>query len=397
MGVTIVPEALQALELLHAGGYEGWLVGGCVRDYLCGVQPHDYDICTSARPEQIMQVFKTHRTILTGAKHGTVTVLINGLPLEITTYRLESGYSDSRRPDAVAFTNNLESDLSRRDFTMNAIAWNPALGFRDPFGGQKDIEARVIRCVGSPAERFSEDALRMLRAVRFEAQLGFRMDTAAAQAIRVQSGRIALVSRERIREELSRILLSERAYSGTVRFLELLGAGVFPGHTLPCPEMLELLTRLPANEALRYAGFLHGMSGPLEALLSLRCSKLLLQQVKELLQSGDAHYPSTQYGARMLCREHPEHCVETVQFYDAVHPADGRSMLERVEDVLRRGDPFTLSALAVDGKALLGVGVRSGRELGRILSALLDWVLEDPTRNQPELLLEQVKRLRQTG
>ena len=172
MKFEIPSGAAYILRILHNAGYESWLVGGCVRDLLRGVEPHDWDICTSARPEEVERCFAGHRIIETGLKHGTVTVLEDGNPYEITTYRTEGPYSDSRRPDYVAFVSSLESDLARRDFTMNAIALGLDGSLRDPFGGVEDIKAGLIRCVGEPAHRFREDGLRIMRALRFAAVIG---------------------------------------------------------------------------------------------------------------------------------------------------------------------------------------------------------------------------------
>ena len=171
-----------ALSRLEKAGYSAYVVGGCVRDHVLGFTPHDYDICSAATPEEMQKVFQGERTIETGLKHGTLTVLLSGMPLEITTYRVDGAYSDGRHPDSVQFTARVEDDLSRRDFTINAMAYSPSAGLVDPFGGQADCERGVIRCVGDPAARFGEDALRILRALRFSSRLGFPIEEATAQA-----------------------------------------------------------------------------------------------------------------------------------------------------------------------------------------------------------------------
>ena len=202
--------ALAVLERLNAAGHRAVLVGGCVRDRLMGRTPHDYDAATSARPEQIREACAPMRVVETGVRHGTVTVLSGGLPVEVTTFRREGRYTDHRRPDRVEFTGDLGEDLARRDFTINAMAWEPS-GLTDPFGGRADLAAGVIRCVGEPERRFGEDALRLLRALRFAAQLDFRMEEGTAAGVRACAPQLACVSRERVAEELKRLVCGPAA------------------------------------------------------------------------------------------------------------------------------------------------------------------------------------------
>ena len=203
MRLTLPKPVDAALSRLEAAGFPAFAVGGCVRDHVLGFTPHDYDICTAATPEEMQRVFQNERTIETGLKHGTLTVLLAGMPLEITTFRVDGAYSDGRHPDSVRFTARVEDDLARRDFTINAMAYSPAAGLVDPFGGQEDCKAGIIRCVGDPAARFGEDALRILRALRFSARLGFPIEDATARAIRDGKAQLCHVSRERIAVELT--------------------------------------------------------------------------------------------------------------------------------------------------------------------------------------------------
>ena len=202
--------ALAVLERLNVAGHRAVLVGGCVRDRLMGRTPHDYDAATSARPEQIREACAPMRVVETGVRHGTVTVLSGGLPVEVTTFRREGRYTDHRRPDRVEFTVDLGEDLARRDFTINAMAWEPS-GLTDPFGGRADLAAGVIRCVGEPERRFGEDALRLLRALRFAAQLDFRLEEGTAAGVRACAPQLACVSRERVAEELKRLVCGPAA------------------------------------------------------------------------------------------------------------------------------------------------------------------------------------------
>ena len=206
MKFDILPNAGRILRALTNAGYEAYLVGGCVRDLLRGVPPHDWDICTSARPEETEACFAGQRVIETGLKHGTVTVIEGGEPYEVTTYRAEGPYSDRRRPDFVRFVSDLEEDLARRDFTMNAIAMDLDGTLRDPFGGANDIQAGLIRCVGEPARRFQEDGLRVMRALRFAAVFGFRIEEATARAIHEHRAVLDQVAVERVNTELCRLL-----------------------------------------------------------------------------------------------------------------------------------------------------------------------------------------------
>ncbi|MBQ1409720.1 MAG: HD domain-containing protein [Oscillospiraceae bacterium] len=267
--------AREAISRLQAAGFPAYLVGGCVRDTLLGRTPGDWDITTAARPEQVEAVFAGARVIETGRKHGTVTVLLEGLPLEITTFRTESGYSDHRHPDAVAFTPSLREDLARRDFTINAMAWSPEAGLTDPFGGQEDLEKKLIRCVGDPMQRFQEDALRILRALRFSAQLDFMIDPATAAAALTLRHSLALVSRERIAVELTKLLCGPAARRILVEFWEILAvplpelapmAGLDQRSKYHCYDVLEhsaaAVEAAPPEPLLRWAALLHDVGKP---------------------------------------------------------------------------------------------------------------------------------------
>ena len=207
MKINIPQKAAQILKTLNAAGYEAYVVGGCVRDSILGREPGDWDITTSALPEQVKELFR--RTVDTGIQHGTVTVMMDKEGFEVTTYRVDGEYHDGRHPDAVTFTRSLEEDLKRRDFTINAMAYHPEHGLVDLFGGMEDIGKRIIRCVGNPVERFTEDALRMLRAVRFSAQLGFTVEENTKAALARMSGNLEHVSAERIQTELVKLLVSD--------------------------------------------------------------------------------------------------------------------------------------------------------------------------------------------
>ncbi|MBO4418808.1 MAG: HD domain-containing protein [Oscillospiraceae bacterium] len=267
---------MEALERLRAAGFPAFLVGGCVRDSLLGRTPGDWDITTAALPEQVEAVFAGERIIETGLKHGTVTLLLGGLPLEITTFRTETGYSDHRHPDAVAFTPSLTEDLARRDFTVNAMAWTPeGEGVVDPFGGQADLEKKVIRCVGDPEQRFREDALRILRALRFASQLDFVIDPATAAADYALRDSLELVSRERIAVELTKLLCGPAARRIITEYWEILAvplpelapmAGLDQRSKYHCFDVLEhsaaAVEAVSPEPVLRWTALLHDVGKP---------------------------------------------------------------------------------------------------------------------------------------
>ena len=222
-----IPEkALIVFELLEKRGYECFLVGGCVRDMLMGIEPHDIDITTNATPDEVKAVFADFHTLDIGIKHGTVTVINDSEPIEITTYRKESTYSDGRRPDAVTFSRHINDDLSRRDFTSNAIAYSPSVGIVDPFGGMADIENKILRCVGTPTERFTEDSLRILRGLRFASVLGFSIDKATEEAMYSCRELINIVSPERIFTEISKLICGKNAGTIISRYSDILAVAL---------------------------------------------------------------------------------------------------------------------------------------------------------------------------
>lgn len=265
----------KVLSLLQSHGFESYLVGGCVRDYLMGKDPEDYDIATNASPNDVMSIFEEDRVIPTGLRHGTVTVIIEQMPIEITTYRIERGYSDKRHPDEVKFTDSLREDLARRDFTMNAIAYHPSKGLVDPFGGMADIQARCIRCVGKAEERFEEDALRILRALRFASVLDFTLFTDTERAVFNQKGALIQISSERVAEELTKLLCGQAVRRILLQFIDVIGV-VIP-ELLPmkqfdqrtkyhCYDVLVhtavALEHTPPDPILRWVVLLHDIGKP---------------------------------------------------------------------------------------------------------------------------------------
>lgn len=392
MNEKISPLALKCLKQLNDAGYRAYLVGGSVRDLLRGIIPHDYDLCTSALPQETQTVFAADKTVLTGVQHGTVTVIKSGESFEITTFRRESGYSDSRHPDHVFFTSDLYQDLSRRDFTMNAIAYHPIEGLIDPFDGETAIRKKQISCVGNPLVRFDEDALRMLRAIRFEACLEFTIDAPTLAAISSKAFKISDVSRERIKEELTKILLSDNAFEGGNRLLSLLGTFLF-GHETAFLNS-SVINQTSTHESVRYAAFLLNAKHPAALLHALHCPNELIHSVSAILKAQTASYPLSLIGARMLCRDLEKNALPAAELIDLRARKSDRVMSKFVSMVIEHKDPVTLSVLAINGADLIDAGIPSGKEIGKVLSHLLDLVIQDPSKNQKSVLLKEAIKFR---
>lgn len=382
MRFELPPGALEVLRRLNAAGHQAYAVGGCVRDMARGVPPHDYDICTSALPAQTERCFAGERVVETGIRHGTVTVLMAGEPYEITTFRTDGDYLDGRHPQSVAFTDSLTEDLRRRDFTINAMAYHPDIGLRDPFDGQADIARRMIRCVGDAGARFTEDALRILRALRFAAELGFDIAPDTARAMRELSGRLALISRERIAAELLRALKGINAVPVLQAFDTVLLAALPDYPAAALPEALHALAVLPRGDiVLRLAALLApcGAAGA-RVLASLKPSRTLSGQVLALTAAAGENIPRAELplwlarlGETQLRR------LLTLQGRD--------DLLSCLPALLAQRLPLTLGDLAVNGRDLTVAGLPAGAELGRTLNALHRRVLLGELPNERGALL----------
>ena len=446
MGFDIPAGVGRILRTLSAAGYEAFLVGGCVRDLLRGVEPHDWDICTSARPEQTELCFAGLRIIETGLKHGTITVAADGAAYEITTFRTEGPYSDGRRPDYVVFGAGLEADLARRDFTVNAMALGPDGVLRDPFGGAADLRAGVIRCVGEPARRFQEDGLRLMRALRFGAALGFELETDTARAIHENGPMLRYVAAERIREELVRLLpgpgaggLLRRYPDVLCRFWPELGPLTELEQNTPwhCwggwEHTIHAVEAAPANLTLRLAMLLHDIGKPAckstdengidhfyghpavsakladEMLRALKFDNKTRERVVLLVERHDAQLPlRSQVIRRWLNRLGPEAFFQLLE----VKRADSMGQaLEKVKDRLAELDEIkakaerilaerqclTLKDLAVNGRDVIAAGIKPGPEVGRVLEGLLERVLSGEIPNERDALLNWISRNQSRG
>ncbi len=437
--MMILPTSVsETLARLEAAGYEAYVVGGCVRDALMEKTPDDYDICTAATPVETEAVFSDCRVLKTGIQHGTVTVLIDHMPLEITAFRTESSYSDGRHPDSVAFTRSLETDLSRRDFTINAIAYSPTRGLVDLYGGQYDIDHKILRCVGEPSLRFTEDALRILRALRFASVLHFSFDPATAEAARALSHRLSMVSAERIASELKKALVGDGFSAILLSFSSVFSE--FLPELAPCigydqnnpHHEFDLLTHLaktvsflPKDPILRLTGLLHDIGKPptrstdqngishyyshastgcemaYNALKRLKLSNTEIDRVTTLIRYHDGVIEETERAVKrrinqlgidrffdLLSLQRADHAAQTT---NPLHRSDHTDLLFHIAtDVMSKMECVTANQLAVNGHDMLALGLE-GKEIGNMLKALLLAVIDGEVENTRDSLLSYTK------
>ena len=435
-----LPTAVKnALSRLQEAGYEAYIVGGCVRSALLGQKSADYDITTSAHPEQTMAVFAGERVIETGLRHGTVTVLLDGEALEITTFRVDGTYSDARHPDAVRFTNALTEDLARRDFTMNAIACDLSGDLHDPFGGQKDIAAHIIRCVGEPQRRFEEDALRILRALRFAATLGFALDADTDAALRRSAPRLKNISAERIRTELLKLLCGKNARRIVLDYVDVLGVilpellpmkGFDQHHPCHIYDVLEhsvvAMENTPPEGVLRLTALLHDVGKPdcftldeagnghfyghpqrgveiAENILArLKLERAASKRILLLIKYHDQQIEGTEKSVRrLLSKIGPDAFRDLMLIKRADNFGQGMALrhrqgqydvLEQIADkILSEHQCFSLRDLAVSGRDLMALGMREGPEIGKALRFLLAAVMDERVENEKDALLAYLK------
>lgn len=389
--VSVDAGASAIIAALEQHGYEAYVVGGCVRDSLMGLLPKDWDITTSAEPEEIKAVFA--HTFDTGIEHGTVSVRERGETYEVTTYRIDGQYEDHRRPDSVTFTRSLDEDLARRDFTVNAMAFHPERGLVDLFDGVGDLERGIIRAVGCPNERFEEDALRMLRAVRFAARFGFEIEPVTYAAIGEKAPTLEHVSAERIASELNQMLVGPRP-----EYIEKLTETGLMAYAMPGFELnsedLKLVAKLSAEKKQRWAGLLFRMT-PDEAgtlLKELKFDNATRLYVEHMLKWKDESVPTDAKGMRRflsgLGREYFPDLIGLREGFGECFP-------RRVKRLYRKEKNRALSVkeLAVSGKDLLEAGFPGGKSLGLMLDALLGQVLDRPRLNRKDKLLKIARRL----
>ena len=401
MTIRMDEGAAELLDTLHRAGYAAYVVGGCVRDSLLGLTPHDWDLCTSALPQQGMELFGEEKCIPTGLQHGTVTVKQGGGLYEITTFRTEGTYTDGRHPDEVHFVPDVREDLARRDFTINAMAYNAKEGLVDPFGGQADLQSGILRAVGVPHQRFTEDALRILRLYRFAARFGFSIDPPTAQAAQELCAHLDCVSVERIEEELAKLLSAP----APAAYLDEKILGV----VLPelSPEALAaakpVVDACPAGEQalpVRLAALLLslGEDGTRRTLRRLRCSNACIEETAVLVREVVPGVPVSLniYARRLLGKYN----LCTVQRLAALgtalqpeHAADFAALSELAEQLDADGVCCRVSQLAVNGRDLMAAGVPAGPGIRKVLEALLDGVIREEYPNERQALLAAVQQL----
>ena len=395
------PGAALLLDALHGAGHAAYAVGGCVRDSLLGLDPHDWDLCTSARPEQVMALFGEEKCIPTGLQHGTVTVKQGGRLYETTTFRTEGAYSDGRHPDAVCFVPDVREDLARRDFTINAMAYSAEEGLIDPFGGRDDLAAHLVRAVGEPERRFEEDALRILRLYRFAARFGFSIDPPTAQAAQELCAHLDCVSVERIEEELAKLLTAPApaAYLNE----KILGV-VLPELS---PEALAaakpVVDACPAGEQalpVRLAALLLslGEDGTRRTLRRLRCSNACIEETAVLVREVVSGVPVSLniYARRLLGKYNLCTVQRLAALGTALQPersADFAALSELAEQLDADGVCCRISQLAVNGRDLMAAGVPAGPGIRKVLEALLDGVIREEYPNERQALLAAVQQL----
>ncbi|MDO5022169.1 MAG: HDIG domain-containing protein [Eubacteriales bacterium] len=436
-----VPEpVLGAIGRLNSAGHEAYLVGGCVRDDYLGIPPHDYDICTSAYPDEILNIFSQEKTLTVGKAHGTITVILNSLPIEITTYRADGPYRDGRHPDYVSFTNNLAEDLKRRDFTMNALVWHPKTGIKDLFGGREDCDKQIIRCIGSPAKRFTEDALRILRALRFASTFSFTVEKTAVFAMLDKKDMLKNISVERVALELNKLMTGARpaeVFSQHPRILFTVLPLLEPSyhcaqrsvfHSYDVWEhTLRALSLTPPDLAVRWATLFHDSGKPhtvtydpdgtthfrghqtvsvrlvRETMQALKQSNSLTKTVSLLVAHHDDRigpdnlqvwlsklgpdlFFKLMHVQRADLLAHAPHVAKRVDSHDA--------LVKKAEELIANGACLSLGDLAIDGKTLIENGFDSGPFLGETLNFLLERVINGFEQNDRQsLLASALKRL----
>ncbi|HHW31927.1 MAG TPA: HD domain-containing protein [Clostridiaceae bacterium] len=431
-------QVCSVINKLEDAGYEAYLVGGCTRDMIMGKEPKDWDVTTIAKPDEIKKLFD--KTIDTGIKHGTVTVLWGDTKVEVTTYRVDGVYSDNRRPASVGFISSLTEDLSRRDFTMNAVAYSPRRGIVDPFNGVRDIKGKIIKTVGDPDQRFNEDALRMLRAVRFSAELDFKVEDNVLDSIRKNSHLIEKVSSERVREELTRILVSEHP----IRFILLRDTHLLQ-HILPEFEIcfytiqnnpyhiynvavhsLHAIENIPPESMLRWVMLLHDIGKPLSKSVDengvdhfyghsekslhlamnifnrLKFPSAFIKRAGKLIKEHDRVIETTCKAVRRAISSLGDDIFldllkvkeADIKAQNPEFMADRLTKIENIKSLYRqikeRADCLSMKDMAINGDYLINLGITEGREIGRILNELFEMVIDNPELNHVDKLKEIV-------
>lgn len=436
--MNIPASILEIINKLENHNFCAYLVGGCVRDWLMGIQPHDYDITTNAMPEQIMAVFSDEKVIPTGLKHGTVTVIYAEKSVEITTFRADIDYKDHRHPERVEFSQSIYDDLKRRDFTINAIAFNPKTGYIDLFDGINDIKSKIIRCVGNADERFNEDALRILRALRFSCQTGFEIENMTAASMLKNKHLLEYVSAERKRDELLKAICTDNFLDPFMLYREII-AKIIPEiekcfdfkqrskyhHLDVYSHLLCTMKNISPTPILRLTMLFHDIGKPyvytndngighfyghakvscdiaLKTMKNLRLDNISINKIMFLIKYHDLPLENTdQFIKRWLNKAGKELYFDLIDVHIADDSGKHQDYRGRIDDYLRlkakakeiisRGDCFSLTDLKVNGNDMIDLGFR-GKEIGKVLSHLLNLVISNEIENEKEALLNQARK-----
>lgn len=378
------------MDALCAAGYEAFLVGGCVRDALLGAAPSDYDVATNATPSDMRRVFADFRCLYHGEKHGTIAVVAKTQTVEVTTYRVDGAYSDGRRPDSVSFTRALKDDLMRRDFTVNALAYSESTGLVDEVGGLRDLDARVIRSVGDAKVRYHEDALRILRALRFSSMLDFSLEAETLRAALDMRERLRLISRERIQVELQKLLLGARAEAVLEVGRPVLEACVsgFTGDAYD--HVCKMIGRVPARAEARLAAFFLPLGR--SAMAALRFSKAQMDAVDCRIQAFSVDYAAPLSLERALGRFGLEAVLDAL-LMRAARGEDTALIQARARELIDENACLTTSQLNISGDDIISAGVSPGARVGCVLSTLLACVMEGRLENDRSALLSAVDQI----
>ena len=441
--MNLPADVLNIINVLESNGHEAYAVGGCVRDCILGKIPHDWDITTSALPEQVKALFS--RTFDTGIEHGTVTVLMHGIGYEVTTYRVDGKYEDGRHPKEVTFTASLEEDLKRRDFTINAMAYNDSKGLVDLFGGKQDLDSGIIRAVGNPTERFTEDALRMLRALRFSAQLGFEIEHATYQAIKELAPTLERISAERIQVEMVKLVTSPHPEKIRDVYETGLTKIFFPefDNMMECEQVnkhhmytvgehtIVAMGLAPADKVIRLTMMLHDIAKPvcktteengqnhfkMHPVKGAEMARLVLRRLKfdndttdrvcNLVKNHDDRPEINQRNVRrMIIRVGQENFNDLLEVKKAdclaqsmYHREEKLAYIEELErvfgEIVAAGDCLKIKDLKINGKDLIEMGVPQGQRIGEVLKTIFDAVVENPSLNERETLLTMARDMLQ--
>ncbi len=382
------------LKILEENGYTAHIVGGCVRDSLLGLHPHDWDICTSAMPEEIISCFPNARHIDSGIKHGTVGIVLGSELFEVTTYRTEGKYTDHRHPDSVIFKRELREDLLRRDFTINAMAYSQKSGLVDLFGGKEDLERGVIRCVGDPESRFDEDGLRILRALRFAGRFGFKLERQTENAVFKKRDLLKQIPAERILPELREIMTCKTAGEILNRYNSVLGEVMPAGHA-----EYAVIDKLPYDFSMRLAMTItlypdtFDINDTLSRMKLPNCERIEISRFVEYLKKEP---PISKYEIRKIISQYGGEFAEKLAILFKARGDEknkGELYAARLEEILKDERCFRISDLKLGGKELLDMGIPAGPDIGRVLNELLDKVLSGELENEKSVLSEYIRKM----